>query len=69
MIRGRHRILPVAIDRAVMLPSDLQRSLDQDDRSQYNLHSTTYAREDDQDRRRLSQPGENRDGQDAILSS
>ncbi|KAG6920213.1 hypothetical protein DXG01_004982 [Tephrocybe rancida] len=29
MIRGRHRILPVAIDRAVMLPSDLQRQLDQ----------------------------------------
>lgn len=29
MIRGRHRILPVAIDRAVMLPSELQRQLDQ----------------------------------------
>ncbi|KAG6885393.1 hypothetical protein C0993_002356 [Termitomyces sp. T159_Od127] len=39
MIRGRHRILPVAIDRAVMLPSELQRQLDQntysDKRSSY----------------------------------
>lgn len=28
IIRGRHRILPVAIDRAVMLPSEFQRALD-----------------------------------------
>ncbi|GLB41288.1 putative cation transport protein [Lyophyllum shimeji] len=29
MLRGRHRSLPVAIDRAVMLPSELQSQLDQ----------------------------------------
>ncbi|KAF8891820.1 cation transport protein-domain-containing protein [Infundibulicybe gibba] len=37
MIRGRHRGLPVAIDRAVMLPSEFQKPRDEplDDRSQY----------------------------------
>lgn len=50
MIRGRHRILPVAIDRAVMLPSELQRQLDQDadTRSQYNMsQSGSHAYEDE----------------------
>ncbi|KAF8070723.1 cation transport protein-domain-containing protein [Lyophyllum atratum] len=39
MLRGRHRILPVAIDRAVMLPSEMQRQLDQDadTQSRYNI--------------------------------
>ncbi|KAG6850861.1 hypothetical protein H0H93_007479 [Arthromyces matolae] len=50
MIRGRHRILPVAIDRAVMLPSELQRQLDQhlDSRS---LHAP---QDDDPNQRRHS---------------
>ncbi|KAG6843309.1 hypothetical protein H0H93_001455, partial [Arthromyces matolae] len=50
MIRGRHRILPVAIDRAVMLPSELQRQLDQhlDSRS---LHAP---QDDDSNQRRHS---------------
>lgn len=41
MIRGRHRILPVAIDRAVMLPND---RFDQDQRSQIGQGST-YAQD------------------------
>lgn len=65
MIRGRHRILPVAIDRAVMLPSELQRQLDQDsdNRSDYAaaLQSSMQTAEDNSndprfDRRRVSSP-------------
>jgi len=63
MIRGRHRILPVAIDRAVMLPSELQRQLDQDADTRSQFHASlsgSRATEDDThqgrfDRRRHSQ--------------
>lgn len=34
MLRGRHRGLPVAIDRAVMLPFEFQQSREEDDQSQ-----------------------------------
>ncbi|GLB38209.1 putative cation transport protein [Lyophyllum shimeji] len=50
MIRGRHRVLPVAIDRAVMLPSEMQKQLDQEagTRSQSSvLRSSTRAFEGD----------------------
>ena len=48
MIRGRHRGLPMAIDRAVMLPSEFRRSLDQEDRSQRTCrHSSAYVPEGD----------------------
>ncbi|KAG6902774.1 hypothetical protein C0995_011922 [Termitomyces sp. Mi166 len=49
MIRGRHRILPVAIDRAVMLPSELQRQLDQNSYSDNRSlsRSATRALQDD----------------------
>ncbi|GLB37716.1 putative cation transport protein [Lyophyllum shimeji] len=40
MLRGRHRILPVAIDRAVMLPSELQRQLDQDVHTRSQAHTS-----------------------------
>ncbi|KAF5380579.1 hypothetical protein D9615_004675 [Tricholomella constricta] len=81
MIRGRHRILPVAIDRAVMLPSELQRQLDQDvdNRSQFNVASASHVGDDDaydlrSDQRRHSvQMAENRsqhrEGDNSLFSS
>lgn len=78
MIRGRHRGLPVAIDRAVMLPSEFQRSLDQDDRSQYTFRRSSTIQEEDipqdvhsEHRRQSLQHREGRgaDLDDSILSS
>ncbi|GBE80755.1 Low-affinity potassium transport protein [Sparassis crispa] len=48
MLRGRHRGLPVAIDRAVMLPSEFQESLDQD--SPIRSHDTPNDSRDTFDR-------------------
>jgi hypothetical protein len=31
MLRGRHRGLPVAIDKAVLLPKDLHHTLEEED--------------------------------------
>ncbi|RDB25358.1 Low-affinity potassium transport protein [Hypsizygus marmoreus] len=75
MIRGRHRILPVAIDRAVMLPSELQRALDRDidERSAYFTRTITHPPEDDshdvRSSRRYPSPGESRQDGDAHPSS
>lgn len=37
MIRGRHRVLPVAIDRAVILPFEFQQPPEQGDMDQFDL--------------------------------
>ncbi|KAE9400631.1 hypothetical protein BT96DRAFT_965214 [Gymnopus androsaceus JB14] len=44
MLRGRHRGLPVAIDRAVMLPSEYQRhdEIDAETASQYFSHGNSH---------------------------
>ncbi|KAG6828526.1 hypothetical protein H0H92_007654 [Tricholoma furcatifolium] len=47
MIRGRHRVLPVAIDRAVMLPSELQKHLDQHVDSRTFTRSASHAPNDE----------------------
>ncbi|KAF9560954.1 hypothetical protein CPC08DRAFT_750168 [Agrocybe pediades] len=49
MLRGRHRGLPVAIDRAVMLPSEFKKDEELDNRSHYSL-----SRNDSLDRRALA---------------
>ncbi|KAH9485514.1 Low-affinity potassium transport protein [Psilocybe cubensis] len=44
MIRGRHRGLPVAIDRAIMLPSEFKKNKDDDDKNITNVDSSTDSR-------------------------
>ncbi|KAG5637728.1 hypothetical protein H0H81_003438 [Sphagnurus paluster] len=50
MIRGRHRVLPVAIDRAVLLPSDQQEKYDQDIHHNAS-HSANHAEDETYDLR------------------